>query len=91
MNYGDVKRLNTVVTENEYFENKIGVEREGGEEVFDAPAEKVKRTRKALAFPRLNFAFLKNLRTKLDVYDAIMIPVGAGILVAFVMLIMKII
>jgi hypothetical protein len=91
MNYGDIKRLNTVVTENEYFENKIGAEAEVYEKTPDAPLERVKKTRKAFAFPRPNFAFLRTLKAKFDVYDAIMIPVGAGILVAFVMLIMKIV
>ncbi|MDR2090186.1 MAG: hypothetical protein LBP62_00780 [Clostridiales bacterium] len=92
MNYGDIKRLDTIVTKNEYFENKIGAAEFGGvADAASAPVENEKKSSKKLSVPRPNFAFLKALKAKFDVYDAIMIPVGAGILVAFVMLVLKII
>ncbi|MDR3264244.1 MAG: hypothetical protein LBT30_08055 [Clostridiales bacterium] len=87
MNYGDIKKINTVITENEFFENKIGYEKaESGAEAAVVPRKKLN-----ISFPHLKLDFFKGLKNKLDIYDAVMIPVGAGILVAFIMLILKVV
>ncbi|MDR2046511.1 MAG: hypothetical protein LBP79_01170 [Clostridiales bacterium] len=87
MNYGDIKKLNTVITENEYFENKIGAP----DGTADKPPTVEKKRKPSAGLPRPNMSFIKGLKGKLDMYDAIMIPVGVGILAAFVMLVLKII
>ncbi|MDR3293212.1 MAG: hypothetical protein LBT20_03815 [Clostridiales bacterium] len=96
MDYSDIKRLDTVLTENNYFENRIGKKTEAETtEGLSAPAAVKKPW--DFKLPHLNFrmsfakGFMKSLKGKFDIYDAIMIPVGIGILAAFVMLILKVI
>ncbi|MDR1906573.1 MAG: hypothetical protein LBQ27_06700 [Clostridiales bacterium] len=84
MNYDNIKRLNTVVTENSYIENRIG-------EQNSAVPEAIEHKGMRFRLPRVDMNIIKRLKGKLDIYDAIMIPVGVGILAAFVMLILKVV
>jgi hypothetical protein len=93
MNYTDVKKLDTVLTENEYVENRIGRgdaarSEEIGEEL--GPRTQKRRLPPKKAGERRP-SLIKSLKNKIDIYDALMIPVGAGIIVAFIMLALKLI
>ncbi|MDR1939354.1 MAG: hypothetical protein LBQ40_00980 [Clostridiales bacterium] len=93
MDYSGVKRISTVVTENQYFENRVGEAERPSAPISASEKKDKKAFYKLPSFKRsaIGLNLFKRIKDKLDVYDAIMIPVGVGILVAFIMLILKVV
>lgn len=98
MNYTDVKKLDTVLTENEYVENRVdrsaAARSEETVEEVKARIQKRRLPQRRLPLKKTGEkkpGLLKSIKNKIDIYDALMIPVGAGIIVAFIMLALKLI